>query len=384
MKIGLVVFAYNRDEHLKKVLEALRKNEKVDSLYIFQDGLKCEEHRNGWENTRKVIEDYEWCSPIRIYSKYNKGLANSIVDGINKVFEDNDAIIVLEDDCVPTACFISFMKQCFERYRYDGQVYTISGYSWPIRVEKQENDIYFCGRSCSYGWGTWKDRWDKYKRDYDVLGRLKTTEEGSKNLAMWGMDLELMLVQTLRRQNDSWSVFWSLKIIEEQGYNIVPYNNLITNIGFDGSGVHCGYQPDSVKKERVEIENLIVSFPARIEFEEHIIKGYAELYGSYAVLDDKSETKKEKVLVWGIGYFYKNKEKELVQKYDILAYVDSYQKGYFAGKKILRPKEIGNQEFDKIILMVKNRNTQEVMVEQLQNEFNILKEKIVIGTEIFR
>ena len=56
MDIGVIVFAYNRSLHLKKVLSALRINKEISQIYIFQDGLKCEEHRNEWEKTQKIIK----------------------------------------------------------------------------------------------------------------------------------------------------------------------------------------------------------------------------------------------------------------------------------------------------------------------------------------
>lgn len=117
MDIGIVVFAYNRSRHLGKVLEGLRENREVSKLYIFQDGLKCEEHQNEWEMTRQVIEDIDWCETAYQLSHKNKGLACSIVDGISAVFAENDAVIVLEDDCVPTANFVNFMVQCFENIK---------------------------------------------------------------------------------------------------------------------------------------------------------------------------------------------------------------------------------------------------------------------------
>ena len=39
MKIGTIVFTYQRDEHARRVLEALSHNDMLpEKLYIFQDG----------------------------------------------------------------------------------------------------------------------------------------------------------------------------------------------------------------------------------------------------------------------------------------------------------------------------------------------------------
>lgn len=189
MDIGIVVFAYNRSRHLGKVLEGLRENREVSKLYIFQDGLKCEEHQNEWEMTRQVIEDIDWCETAYQLSHKNKGLACSIVDGISAVFAENDAVIVLEDDCVPTANFVNFMVQCFEKYQNDKRVYSVSGYSWPIDLPEDEYDVYGCGRVSSWGWGTWKDRWKQYSTDSGILNRIKRDKKKSQYLAKMGKRL---------------------------------------------------------------------------------------------------------------------------------------------------------------------------------------------------
>ena len=72
MKIGIAIFAYNRSWHLQQVLDGLQKNEHVDTIYIFHDGLKCESHRQEWENVRKIIEGISWCDKICNFSNKNK------------------------------------------------------------------------------------------------------------------------------------------------------------------------------------------------------------------------------------------------------------------------------------------------------------------------
>ena len=50
MKIGIAVFAYCRKDHLRRVLNALKENG-AEKLYIFQDGLKNDAHKEGWLQT---------------------------------------------------------------------------------------------------------------------------------------------------------------------------------------------------------------------------------------------------------------------------------------------------------------------------------------------
>ncbi len=351
MNIGIIVFAYNRSQHLKKVLDGLKKNEGVSKVYIFQDGLKCEEHRSEWEKTHKVIKEIDWCKVIYNRSLYNKGLAKSIVDGINIVFKENDAVIVLEDDCVPTANFVSFMIQCFEKYKNDHRIYAVTGYSDPVNLPYSEFDIYGCGACPTWGWGTWKDRWSHYRIDNEILERLNINEDKSKYLATWGSHLTAMLVNRILGLNDSWAVYWGLNIIDNNGICINPYKSLIRNIGMDGTGVHCGVTD---KFEVMISDGLKYEFkmPDQLEILHTTEVAYADYCGNYTAINiDKT---KEHVLVYGVGKFYQKYEKEICNSYYVEAFIDRKKRKWYSGKNVICIEEISKYNCNKIIIMIQD------------------------------
>lgn len=241
MKIATLLFTYHRSYHTGQVISALKRSTvQPQKLFVFQDGLKQGDDGGQWREVNNLINSIDWCDKEVITAEYNKGLANSIVAGINYAFREYDAVIVLEDDCVPTVNFIDFMQQCFEKYKDKKDVYSVSGYSWPITLEKREYDVYGCGRISSWGWGTWKDRWSIYEKDYELVSKMKKEKRTSANLAIWGCDLEDTLVGNVRGVCNSWAVFWALNVISKEGICINPYESFIRNIGMDGTGVHCG------------------------------------------------------------------------------------------------------------------------------------------------
>lgn len=352
MDIGIIVFAYNRSRHLKKVLDGLKENEGVSKLYIFQDGLKCEDHRSEWENTQQVIKGIDWCEVVYNLSLHNKGLASSIVDGISTVFGENDAVIVLEDDCVPTANFIGFMRQCFDKYKNDKRVYSVSGYAWPIDLFQNEYDIYGCGRISSWGWGTWKDRWEQYNTDSTVLQRLKADKDKSRYLAAWGKDLERMFLDRLAGRNDSWGVYWGLTVIENAGICINPYKSLIHNIGMDGTGVHSGVTNLFETKLDVGTKRNF-NLPINLDILHTTESAFADLYGSFTATSVK-DTSKENVLIYGLGSFFDKYEREINNNYNIVALIDQRKKGWYAGKRIIGLNNVKNYDYDKVIIMVQS------------------------------
>lgn len=276
MRIATIIFTYNRPEHTTKVLDALKRNEILPSkLFIFQDGLKESTNISDWEKVGQIIRNVEWCdTEVHIMSK-NQGLANSVISGVSYVFEKYDAVIVLEDDCVPHPKFMTYMIASLNKYEDQKQVYSIGGDTWPINLQKKREDAYFCGRILSCGWGTWKDRWSQYERDYMILKRIKSNPESNERLSIWGSDLESQLIGNITGQCDSWAVFWALKVIEKGGYCLVPYESLIINIGYDGTGVHSGTNKIDINYRPIDnMDDYIL--PDEINFSEECKEAYKE------------------------------------------------------------------------------------------------------------
>ncbi len=379
MKTGIAVFAYNRGIHLQKTLEGLKKNDGVEELYIFHDGLKSEKDRIGWEASRKVIEDIDWCKVNYFPAEKNKGLARSIIDGINYVLAENNAVIVLEDDCVPTPNFLRFMRQCFEKYQDNKRVYSIGGFGWPINVTKNQYDIYFTGRISSWGWGTWKDRWEQYAIDNDILNRIKNDKEKSICLAAWGSDLEGQFIDRMNGKNDSWAVYWALKVIEEGGLCVAPYVSLIENIGFDGTGVNCG-ETDRFAVDLAIGKKEKYALPDEAVAAENIKKAWIGFFGNYT--NYNTDESKPHVIIYGLGHFFIKNEKYICDNYYIEAFVDRVKEGYFAGRKVIRAGEIAGYPYEKIIIMLQDIEECRRVAEMLTYEYDIPQDRIRIGSEI--
>jgi len=86
-----------------------------------------------------------------------------------------------------------------------------------------------------------------------------------------------MFKKNKKGEIDSWSVFWSLSIIKNNGVCVNSVENRIKNIGLDGTGIHC-----SQKKEKNNIK-LDIKFnklrlPDNIEINKKIINSYMKYY----------------------------------------------------------------------------------------------------------
>lgn len=278
IKIATILFTYNRSKHTRQVLEALSRNDILpQKLYIFQDGKKESTDETEWNAVGTVIESVSWCETEVIRAEKNKGLADSVVTGINFVLASFDAVIVLEDDCVPHPQFMEYMTGALEKYEKNTQVYSIGATAEPVEIETNGMDAYFIGRFNSCGWGTWKDRWSEYSRDYRILGKIKKDSRLEAWLRLWGEDLEQVLLGNIYGACDSWAVFWALVIISRQGYCLTPYESLVTNIGYDGTGVHCGFESPHLKI-RSELKRKEICLPDVVEWVENYERTFVNYY----------------------------------------------------------------------------------------------------------
>ena len=274
-KTGIALFVYNRPEHTEKVLNGLKKNN-INKLFIFADGAKINNDKNKIYQVNKLIESIDWCKTEIIKSKYNKGLANSIVDGVNYVFENHERIIVLEDDCVPSKDFISFMNTCFDKYEKNEQIMNITGYAPPIKIQSDYlYDVAFSFCSSSWGWGTWKRAWQYYNRNPTILQEIDNSRSLRYKVDRAGKDLYPMLKSQIEGNLDSWSIFWTINIIKNNGLCINPINSRINNIGHDGSGIHCSLNNRYNVKIKT-INNAKIIFPDNIELNKQLIKKYRD------------------------------------------------------------------------------------------------------------
>lgn len=376
MNIATILFTYNRSEHTKKVLDALRQNTILpQKLYVFQDGLKGEGHRKEWEKVNALIREIDFCQTEIHISSENKGLAKSIVSGINYVFAENDAVVVLEDDCVPMPGFMQFMTQCFETYEKNKDVYSLSGYAWPIPLESDRYDAYFCGRISSWGWGTWKDRWKKYEQNFDLLNDIRNDAEASIRLSQWGgKDTLPILLGNIVGNINSWAIFWNLKVFADNGLCINPYRSLIDNIGCDGSGEHCA--TSNIAKTKMQEEVVEVYSLPPVCIEEKVKHAFQQFYGDYFHKDGLP-----RVLVWGSGNLYNRHKKDLLQRVTVVAFLDSFKKfKYVEGKKIIREEEILNCDFEKIIIEIENLEEAGKIKNHLMHDLGIREDRILIDS----
>lgn len=238
----VVLFTYNRPEHTKKTLEALTNNYLASDsiLYVFSDAARNEKDEKKVEEVREVISHIEGFKKVEcILQVNNKGLANSIIDGVSKIIAKHKKVIVLEDDLITSKMFLYFMNDALDTYKSREQIWSISGYHPPITLPSTyKESVYLSFRGSSWGWATWADRWntidwntENYK--YFLLHPLDVYK-----LSRGGCNLVKMLQDCVNKKNNSWAVRSCYAQALQDRYTVYPTKSLVKSIGTDGSGTN--------------------------------------------------------------------------------------------------------------------------------------------------
>lgn len=238
----ILLFVYNRPEHLKRTVEALKKNvlASESELYIYSDAPRTEEDNNNVAQVRKYIRTITGFRNIHITEReHNWGLAKSIIEGVSSQIAIHGKVIVLEDDLITAPYFLKFMNDALEMYKYDEKVGHIQGCDFT--QDTSLPDTFFIKWTGSWGWATWERAWKHFNPDGKAL--LRQLEE-RKLTYKFDFNGKYGYTRMLRRQiegkNNSWAIRWNASLFLDDMLSLNVGKSLVQNEGFDGSGTNCG------------------------------------------------------------------------------------------------------------------------------------------------
>ena len=239
----IVLIAFNRSEHLKRTLISLAQNvcAKESSLYCYIDGAKTSEDAKKQDTILEVIDghrpDFKKISVI--HREKNYGLARNITEAVTEVVCKYGKVIVVEDDIVTSRAFLEFMNDALNFYKNEGRVWHIAAHSEVDAYDKKDEIFLWRVMNC-WGWATWHDRWLHYHKDAEQLIE-EFTEQMVSDFDLNGSGVFWsQVLANSSKKIDTWAIFWYATIFKNNGVCVNPYFSHAANIGFDGTGVHCG------------------------------------------------------------------------------------------------------------------------------------------------
>lgn len=241
----IIVFSYNRPEHLRQCLEALAKNDLASEsvLYIFCDGAKDDatvEQLKRVADNREVAHSASGFKEVHVVEREgNVGLMENIVGGVTEIVNRFGQVIVFEDDMLTSPGTLRYFNDALETYKDDEKVMHVVSYMFPHKYPLPETFFYQVPYPGG-GWATWKRAWKYYPKDIEELYNYWKNDWVRFNY--WnhdGIDLVKQLVDNHEGTLRTWFIRWYAEIFRRGGLVLYPGKSLVTNIGFDGTGDNC-------------------------------------------------------------------------------------------------------------------------------------------------
>jgi O-antigen/teichoic acid export membrane protein len=270
----IALFVYNRADHTRRTLEALRNNvlAKRSDLFVFSDGPKNEGAIAAIEDVRRIVGGIEGFRAVHlIEQERNLGLSNSIIQGVTRLCQDFGRAIAIEDDLLTTPDFLSFTNAALDRYSDIPEVFSVCGFNYPIVVPRLYlYDAFFSHRFACWGWGTWQDRWEKADWAVSDFSEFIASRERQQRFNLGGDDLAPMLARHMAGKIDSWDTVWAYAHSKHGAAALLPVVSKTYNVGLDGSGIHCRRAPFVQTPLRSESSSEY-SFPDSVEFDPRLV-----------------------------------------------------------------------------------------------------------------
>ncbi len=250
MYTPVALFTYKRPEHTRATLNALGQNTLASAteLVIYCDGPKNDEDRSAVEAVRSLVRQASGFASVRIIEREcNVGLADSIIAGVTDILKTHESIIVIEDDLVTSPHFLEYMNAALVHYKNDPKAFSIGAYNFPPKTMPIPSDYpwdtYVSFRCCSWGWGTWADRWKQINWHMDYYSAFMRDQAGQEAFNRGGPDMTQLLKLQYEGRIDSWAIRFCYAHHANNMHCIYPVKSLVRNIGLDNSGSHCGVDP---------------------------------------------------------------------------------------------------------------------------------------------
>ncbi len=238
----ILLFAYNRPDHLRHTLEALRQNPLAaeSDLFIYSDAPKTEADREAVARVRQLVHAVTGFKRVTVVEREdNWGLARNIIDGVTAMTDRYGRVIVLEDDLLVAPHFLEFMNDALELYKDEPRVGHIQ--ACDFTQDPSLPDTFLILWTGSWGWATWQRAW----RHFNPNGQQLLDELLRRRLTRrFDFDGRYGYTRMLRRQiagqNNSWAIRWNASLFLDGILSLNVGRSLVQNMGFDGSGTNCG------------------------------------------------------------------------------------------------------------------------------------------------
>lgn len=243
--VALVIF--NRPDLTRRVFAEIARA-RPPKLFVIADGPRSDHDRDVEEcaEARAATEQVTWdCEVIRYYADHNLGCGLRPATGLDRVFQQVEEAIILEDDCVPRPSFFRFCDELLARYRDDDRVMMVGGRYSQYRMEEWAKHFIhsytFAFNHTNWGWATWRRAWEHFDLRMERWPRVRDT---AQLFDMFEPEVARFWTRIFEHAHSAgesphfWDYQWTFACFARRGLAVLPSRHLVSNVGFGDGATH--------------------------------------------------------------------------------------------------------------------------------------------------
>lgn len=238
----ILLFAYNRPEHMMRALRSLAANDMAaeSQLFVYSDAPRSSDDVEAVDDVRRRLTEVTGFRHVTVVERAeNMGLARNVIDGVTTLTERFGRVIVVEDDLVVAPHFLRFMNDALDTYEDEPRVGHIQ--ACDFTHDASLPPTFLIKWTGSWGWATWQRAWRLFNPDGADLLRQLEERRLCRTFDFGGnYGFTRMLRRQIAGQNDSWAIRWNASLFLADVLSLNVGRSLVANEGFDGSGTNCG------------------------------------------------------------------------------------------------------------------------------------------------
>ncbi|SFD55696.1 hypothetical protein [Spirosoma endophyticum] len=266
--VPVLLVMFNRPTLALQVFERIREA-RPSTLYLAVDGPRLN-HPTDNEAVlacRDIENRVDWpCAIKTLYRTENLGCKKAVSSAITWFFEQVEAGIILEDDCLPDLTFFEFCRILLHKYTHEHKVMHIGGANLYGGHKWGGETFFFSNIPHIWGWATWRRAWQHYDVNMNSYPEFMRSEE-IKNVITYSPSVsywQTAFYGTYSGNIDTWDYQWVFAIWKNKGLSIIPNQNLISNIGFGESATHTLSNSEFANLGTIPLETKRIIFPKAI------------------------------------------------------------------------------------------------------------------------
>ena len=236
--LPVLIIGYKRYTQIIEIIKAC-KGFGVVNFFVYLDGLILPE--TDLSARKKFLNDLAHLASLgynirRYVSPTNAGCAVSVMRGVDWALSACEAVVVLEDDCIPSHDFFRFCKDAELQLRSDDDILVLCGSQFaPEEVThgKAYKSIY----ALTWGWFTTNSKWNltlqlmKQSQSQCLIDSLLSL---NASLSFWSAGAR----RAFYGYTDVWDTILLYVMKKYNKYALLPGVPLVKNVGNDVNAIH--------------------------------------------------------------------------------------------------------------------------------------------------